>query len=71
MRNILLVSLGVFGCAVVLEVILENYRLVDSIGWWYTAMVAAVYTIVILPIIGVIWLVVRKLRQRYGGSQSQ
>jgi hypothetical protein len=67
-RNFLLVLVVVFGCAVVLEVILENYRLVDSIGWWYTAIVAAVYTIVIMPVIGVVWLLVRKLRRRSGGS---
>lgn len=46
-RNTVLVA-AVFAASFVVESILERQHLVDSIGWWYTALVAAIYTLVVI-----------------------
>ena len=46
-RKALLVA-AIFAASFVAESVLERQHLVDSIGWWYTALVAAIYTLVLV-----------------------
>jgi len=57
-------TLIVFALSYVIELVLEHQHRVDSIGWWYTAIVAAVYTAVITGIVLIGRLIIRALRDQ-------
>jgi cation transport ATPase len=50
MRKLWILAVVVFACAYAVEMVLERMFLVDSIGWWYTALVAAVYTAIVMAL---------------------
>lgn len=62
LRRSAILALIVFILSYLVEWILEQQRLVDSIGWWYTALVAAVYTVAIMGLIAIGRLLVGRRR---------
>lgn len=62
-RRHLLFAAGVFILAVLVQLLLEHVRVVDSIGWWYTVYAAAAYTVLALLSVWVVALVFRARRR--------
>ena len=63
-RRFALLAFVVFALSYLVELALEHQGLVDSIGWWYTALVAAVYTVAITGLILLGRLLIGGLRSR-------